>query len=147
MRGLAIERLIIAAMSLGAAQRSLEDMIAYVKEREQFGQLASRRFQAVRHRIADVATEVACCRAFVYTSPSASTAGEEDQLSTESSMAKLKCTQVAKEAALEGMQLMGGYGVAVEYGMEEQVRSALAPPIYGGTNEIQREIIGKNLGL
>ena len=62
-------------------------------------------------------------------------------------MAKLKCTEVAKEAALEGMQLMGGYGYAVEYGMEEQVRSALAPPIYGGSNEIQREIIGKNLGL
>jgi alkylation response protein AidB-like acyl-CoA dehydrogenase len=62
-------------------------------------------------------------------------------------MAKLKCTTVAKEAALEGMQLMGGYGYAVEYGMEQQVRAALAPPIYGGTNEIQREIISKNLGL
>jgi alkylation response protein AidB-like acyl-CoA dehydrogenase len=45
------------------------------------------------------------------------------------------------------MQMMGGYGYAVEYGMEQQVRAALAPPIYGGTNEIQREIISKNLGL
>ncbi len=146
MRGLAIERLIIAAMSLGAAQRSLDDTIAYVKEREQFGRSISS-FQAVRHRIADVATEVACCRAFVYSVAERIDNGDEDLLSTESSMAKLKCTQVAKEAALEGMQLMGGYGYAVEYGMEEQVRSALAPPIYGGSNEIQREIIGKNLGL
>jgi acyl-CoA dehydrogenase len=146
MRGLAIERLIIAAMSTGAARRSLEDVIAYVKEREQFGKPLSR-FQAVRHKIADLATEVACCRALVYDIAERIDAGEEDQLSTESSMAKLKCTSVAKATALEAMQLMGGYGVAVEYGMEEQVRTALAPPIYGGSNEIQREIIGKNLGL
>ena len=146
MRGLAIERLIIAAMSTGAARRSLEDVIAYVKEREQFGKPLSA-FQAVRHRIADLATEIACCRALIYDIAERIDAGEEDQLSTESSMAKLKCTSVAKEAALEGVQLMGGYGVAVEYGMEEQLRSALAPPIYGGSNEIQREIIGKNLGL
>jgi acyl-CoA dehydrogenase len=144
MRGLAIERLIIAAMSVGAAQRSLDDTIAYVKERQQFGRRISS-FQAVRHRIADVATEIACCRAFVYSVAERIDNGEEDLLSTHSSMAKLKCTQVAKEAALEGMQLMGGYGYAVEYGMEEQVRTALAPPIYGGSNEIQREIIGKNL--
>jgi alkylation response protein AidB-like acyl-CoA dehydrogenase len=146
MRGLALERIIIAAMSTGAARRSLEDLIAYVKEREAFGRTLGR-FQAVRHRIADLATEIACCRALVYDIAERIDAGEEDQLSTESSMAKLKCTSVAKEAALEGVQLMGGYGVAVEYGMEEQLRSALAPPIYGGSNEIQREIIGKNLGL
>jgi alkylation response protein AidB-like acyl-CoA dehydrogenase len=146
MRGLAIERMIIAAMSTGAARRSLEDVIAYVKEREQFGRTLGR-FQAVRHKLADLATEVACCRALVYDIAERIDHGEEDQLSTESSMAKLKCTAVAKTVALEAMQLMGGYGVAVEYGMEEQVRAALAPPIYGGSNEIQREIIGKNLGL
>jgi alkylation response protein AidB-like acyl-CoA dehydrogenase len=146
MRGLAIERLIIAAMSTGAARRSLEDTIAYVTEREQFGTRLSS-FQALRHRIADLATEIACCRALVYDIAERIDAGEEDRLSTESSMAKLKCTSVAKATALEGMQLMGGYGIAVEYGMEEQVRTALAPPIYGGSNEIQREIIGKNLGL
>jgi alkylation response protein AidB-like acyl-CoA dehydrogenase len=146
MRGLSIERLIIAAMSTGAAQRSLDDLIAYVKEREQFGRpIAS--FQAVRHRIADLATEIACTRSFVFEIAEGIDAGDEDGLSTESSMAKLKATTVAKAAALEGMQLMGGYGFAVEYGMEEQVRAALAPPIYGGSNEIQREIIGKNLGL
>ena len=74
-------------------------------------------------------------------------AGLEDQLAREGSIAKLKCTEVAKLAALEGVQLMGGNGYTVEYGMELQVRKALAPPIYGGANEIQREIIGKSLGL
>jgi alkylation response protein AidB-like acyl-CoA dehydrogenase len=146
IRGLSIERLIIAAMSLGSAERSLQDTLHYVKEREQFGR-AIGKFQAVRHRLADVATEVACCHSLVYDIAQRVDAGEEDELSSLSSMAKLKCTSVAKEAALEGMQLMGGYGYAVEYGMEQQVRSALAPPIYGGTNEIQREIISKNLGL
>lgn len=146
MRGLSVERLIIAAMSLGAAERSLDDVMAYVKQREQFGRTISS-FQAVRHRIADLATEIAASRAFVYDIAAGIDAGEEDNLATESSMAKLKCTELAKHTALEAMQLMGGYGYAREYGMEEQVRKALAPPIYGGTNEIQREIISKNLGL
>jgi alkylation response protein AidB-like acyl-CoA dehydrogenase len=74
-------------------------------------------------------------------------AGLEDELAREGSMAKLKCTEVAKSVALEGMQLMGGAGYTVEYGMEMQVRKALAPPIYGGANGIQREIIGKSFGL
>jgi alkylation response protein AidB-like acyl-CoA dehydrogenase len=146
MRGLSIERLIIAAMSLGSAERSLEDTLTYVKEREQFGRSIGS-FQAVRHRLADIATEIAACKSFVYDVAERLDAGEEDQLSTQASMAKLKCTEVAKRAALEGVQLMGGYGYAVEYGMEQQVRAALAPPIYGGSNEIQREIISKGLGL
>lgn len=146
MRGLSVERLIIAAMSLGAAQRSLDDVLGYVRQREQFGRTIGS-FQAIRHRIADLATEIAYCRAFVYDVAERIDAGEEDMLAQEGSMAKLKCTEVAKRTALEAMQMMGGYGYAREYGMEGQVRRALAPPIYGGTNEIQREIIGKSLGL
>jgi len=146
MRGLSVERLIIAAMSVGAAQRSLDDVLGYVKQREQFGRVIGS-FQAIRHRIADLATEIAYCRAFVYDVAERIDADEEDQLAREGSMAKLKCTEVAKRTALEAMQMMGGYGYAREYGMEGQVRRALAPPIYGGTNEIQREIIGRSLGL
>jgi acyl-CoA dehydrogenase len=145
-RGLAIERLIIASMSLGCAERALEDTIAYVNEREQFGRTIGS-FQAVRHRLADLATEIACCHSLVYDVAERIDHGEEDELSSLSSMAKLKCTETAKGAALEGMQLMGGYGYAREYGMEQQVRAALVPPIYGGTNEIQRDIIARNLGL
>lgn len=146
MRGLSVERLIIAVMSLGAAERALDDVLAYVKQREQFGATIGS-FQAIRHRLADLATEIAFCRAFVYDVAEKIDGGREDQLSSEGAMAKLKCTEVAKHTALEAMQLMGGYGYAREYGMEGQVRRALAPPIYGGTNEIQREIISKNLGL
>jgi alkylation response protein AidB-like acyl-CoA dehydrogenase len=146
MRGLNVERLIIAAMSLGAARRSLQDTIAYVRTREQFGRTIGS-FQAVRHRLADLAAEIECCRAYVYQVATQIDAGLEDQLAREGSIAKLKCTEVAKRAALEGVQLMGGNGYTVEFGMESQVRKALAPPIYGGANEIQREIIGKSLGL
>lgn len=146
MRGLAVERLIIATMSMGAAQRSLDDAIAFVKDREQFGRSISS-FQAIRHRIADLATEIEYCRTFVYSVAERIDAGEEDSLNRQGSMAKLKCTEIAKKTALEAMQMMGGYGYAREYGMEEQVRRSLAPPIYGGTNEIQREIISKSLGL
>ncbi|GLY40429.1 acyl-CoA dehydrogenase [Amycolatopsis sp. NBRC 101858] len=146
MRGLSVERLIIAAMSLGAAERALDDVVAYVSQREQFGRTIGS-FQAVRHRIADLATEIACSRSFVYEVAERIDAGEEDQLAREGAMAKLKCTEVAKLVTLEAMQLMGGAGYASEYGMEGQVRKALAPPIYGGANEIQREIIGKSFGL
>ena len=144
MRGLGVERLIIAAMAVGSAQRSLDDLITFVTQREQFGRpIAS--FQAVRHRIADLATDIAFARAFVYDVAADIDAGREVSLPTQSAMAKLRATEIAKNTALEAMQLMGGYGYAREYGIEYQVRRALAPPIYGGTNEIQRDIIAKNL--
>ena len=65
----------------------------------------------------------------------------------EASMAKLKATETARRATLEGMQMMGGYGYAVEYDMERQVRTAIVTTIYGGTSEIQRDIIAKTYGL
>jgi alkylation response protein AidB-like acyl-CoA dehydrogenase len=68
-------------------------------------------------------------------------------LPREASMAKLKATETAKRATLEAMQMMGGAGYAVEYDMERQVRVALVTTIYGGTSEIQREIIARTLGL
>jgi alkylation response protein AidB-like acyl-CoA dehydrogenase len=144
MRGLSVERLIIAAFSIGAARRSLEDAIAYMKQREAFGRRISE-FQALRHRVADLATDIETTRAFVYDVAQAIDDGQEQALAVEAAMAKMRATEVAKKAALEAMQLMGGAGYAREYGMEFQVRRALAPPIFGGTNEIQREIIAKGL--
>ena len=146
MRGLSIERLIIAAMSIGSARRAFDDVIKYVKEREQFKRPISS-FQAIRHRLADLATDIELARVFLYDAATQIDAGLEDDLSKQSAMAKMRCTEVAKHATLEAMQLMGGAGYTREFGIEGQVRRALAPPIYGGTNEIQREIISKNIGL
>jgi alkylation response protein AidB-like acyl-CoA dehydrogenase len=144
MRGLGVERVIIAAMSIGAAQRSLDDAIAYVTQREAFGTAVSN-FQAIRHRIADLATDIAMARSFLYDVANRIDAGQEQGLSRDSSMAKLRCTEIAKNTSLQALQMMGGNGYTREYGMEGQVRRALAPPIYGGTNEIQREIIARSL--
>jgi alkylation response protein AidB-like acyl-CoA dehydrogenase len=144
MRGLSVERMIIAAFSIGNARRALEDAVAYMRQREAFGRPISS-FQALRHRVADLATDIETTRAFVYDVAQAIDDGDEDALARESSMAKLRATDVAKSVALEGMQLMGGAGYAREYGMEFQVRRALAPPIFGGSNEIQREIIAKSI--
>ena len=146
MTGLNVERLIIAAQHLGAARRALDDTLDYVKERKQFGRPIGT-FQALRHRLADLATEVECTRLLVYDVAAKVDANPGSLFPREASMAKLKATDVGKQVALEGMQMMGGYGYATEYDMERHVRGALVGTIYGGTSEIQRDIIGKTLGL
>jgi isovaleryl-CoA dehydrogenase len=146
MSGLNVERLILAALMLGVAERAFDDTLAYVKERKQFGRPIGS-FQALRHRIADLATEIECCRLLTYDVASRVDANPGAMFAREASMAKLKVTETAKKVALEGMQMMGGYGYATEYDMEGHVRASLVSTIYGGTSEIQREIIGKTLGL
>jgi alkylation response protein AidB-like acyl-CoA dehydrogenase len=146
MAGLNVERLILAASALGIAQRAFDDMLAYVKERKQFGRPIGS-FQALRHRIADLATEIECTRLLVYDVARKVDADPNQLLPREASMAKLKATEVAKKTALEGMQMMGGYGYATEYDMERHVRTTLVMSIYGGTNEIQRDIVSKTYGL
>ena len=146
MAGLNNERLIIAAQSLGMAQRAFDDVLAYVKERRQFGQPIGS-FQAVKHRLADLACELEATRELVYGVARAVEAQPRRMFPREASMAKLKATELAKRTALEGMQMMGGYGYATEYDMEGHVRHALVTTIYGGASEIQREIIARSLGL
>jgi len=146
MAGLNHERLIIAAQLLGVAERAFDDTLSYVKERKQFGRPIGS-FQVLRHRLADLATEIETARLLVYDVAAKSDADPEKLLPREASMAKLKVTETAKKMALEGMQMMGGYGYAAEYDMQHHVRVALAATIYGGTSEIQREIIAKTYGL
>jgi alkylation response protein AidB-like acyl-CoA dehydrogenase len=146
MAGLNVERLIIAANMLGLGQRAFDDLLAYVKERKQFGRPIGS-FQVLRHRIADLATELECARLLTYDVARRVDANPGAMFPREASMAKIKATEVAKQVTLEGMQMMGGYGYATEYDMEAFVRTALVSSIYGGTNEVQREIVSKTLGL
>jgi alkylation response protein AidB-like acyl-CoA dehydrogenase len=146
MAGLNVERLILAASALGLAERAFDDVLAYIKERKQFGKPIGS-FQTLKHRISDLATELECTRLLVYDVARKVDADPGKMLPREASMAKLKATEVAKKTALEGMQMMGGYGYASEYDMERHVRSTLVMSIYGGTNEIQREIVAKTYGL
>jgi len=146
MAGLNAERLILAALMLGTAQRAFDDVLDYVKEREQFGRPIGS-FQALKHRIADLATELECCRLLTYDVARRVDENPSAMFAREASMAKLKVTETAKRVALEGMQMMGGYGYATEYDMQGHVRTTLVSTIYGGTSEIQRDIIGRTYGL
>jgi len=146
MAGLNPERLIIAAQSLGIAQRAFDDVLAYVKERRQFGRPVGS-FQALSHRLADLATELEATRLLVYDTAARVDENPGALFPREASMCKLKATELAKRVALEGVQMMGGYGYAVEYDMEHMLRVSIVTTIYGGTSEIQREIIAKTLGL
>lgn len=146
MSGLNVERLIVGANALGVAQRAFDDVLAYIKERKQFGRPIGS-FQVLRHRIADLATEIEAARLLTYDVARKVDADPMKMLPREASMVKLLTTELVKKVTLEGMQMMGGYGYATEYDMERHVRSALVMPIYAGTNEIQREIISKTYGL
>jgi isovaleryl-CoA dehydrogenase len=146
MAGLNYERVILAASALGLAQRTFDDALAYAKERRQFGQPIGS-FQAISHRFAELATELAQARLLVRWVARMTDEDPRRMLPQEASMAKLAATELAKRCALEGMQIMGGYGYATEYPMERYLRSAVVGTIYGGTSEIQKNIIAKTLGL
>ena len=146
MAGLNTERLILAATMLGIGQRAFDDALAYAKERKQFGRPIGS-FQALQHRFADLATELEAARLMTHWVASLTDEEPEKMLPKEASMVKLFVTETAQKVALEGMQMMGGYGYSSEYDMERLVRATLVSTIYGGTSEIQRGIIAKTLGL
>ncbi|GAA1482779.1 acyl-CoA dehydrogenase family protein [Gordonia sinesedis] len=146
MSGLNIERLILAAMQLGVAERSFADTLAFITERRQFGRPVGT-FQALRHRMADLATEIECTRQLVYAVAQQADQNPDRLLPREASMAKLKATETSKRMTIEAMQMMGGYGYATEFDAERLMRGAIISTVYGGTNEIQRDIIGKTYWL
>jgi alkylation response protein AidB-like acyl-CoA dehydrogenase len=146
MAGLNNERVILGASALGLAQRAFDDALAYAKERKQFGRPIGR-FQAIQHKFADLATDLAQARLLVRWVARMTDDDPGRMLPREASMVKLATTELAKRCALEGMQIMGGYGYATEYPMERYLRAAVVTTIYGGTSEIQKNIIAKTLGL
>ena len=146
MAGLNVERLILAATMLGVAQLVFDEVIVYVKERKQFGRPIGS-FQSLQHRIADMATEIEAARLMTRWVAALTDEDPDKMLPREASMVKLYVTEVCKRAAVDGMQMMGGYGYASEYDMERLVRTAMVSTIYGGTSEIQRNIIAKTFGL
>ena len=140
--GLQRERLMAAVLALSGAAQALEDTLAYLRERMAFGEpLAAR--QALRHRVADLATDREAARALVDHAASLYADGEE--CVTEVSMAKLFATEVANRVAYEAVQLHGGYGYMREFPVEGFFRDVRLWTIASGTSEIMREIIAKRL--
>ncbi|MBB3748411.1 alkylation response protein AidB-like acyl-CoA dehydrogenase [Mycolicibacterium sp. BK634] len=148
MAGLNGERLVCAAQGLGMAQRAFDDLLAYVTERQQFGAPIGS-FQAMRHRIADLAIEIEAARALTYATVHhiENAIGSPEEWVRATSMSKVKVTETAKKVALEGVQMMGGYGYSSEFDMERHLRISIPATIYAGTNEIQRDIISSTFGL
>jgi alkylation response protein AidB-like acyl-CoA dehydrogenase len=146
MAGLNSDRVIIAAQGIGNARRALHDVKKFLGERRQFGrEIAS--FQALRHRVADHAAAIEAAKALTYVAAYRveNKIGSDQELNRLTSMAKLTSTETARAVALDGIQMLGGYGYTTEFDMEHIARSTIAATIYGGTSEIQRDIIAKTL--
>ncbi len=132
-------RIGIAAQALGLAAGALEQTIAYVKERKQFGRSISK-FQNTQFMIADMATKVEAARLLVYKAAMAK--DTQKKFSVEAAMAKLYASEVAMEVTTKAVQLHGGYGYTREYDVERMMRDAKITEIYEGTSEVQRMVIG-----
>jgi acyl-CoA dehydrogenase len=140
--GLQRERIMAAVLALSGAAQALEDTTAYLKERQAFdGPLAGK--QVLRHRVADMATEIEAARHLVYHAASLYAAGRE--CVSPVSMAKLFATEVANRVAYQAVQLHGGYGYMREFPVERFFRDVRLWTIASGTSEIMREIIAKRL--
>ncbi len=136
-------RVSIGALSVGIAQACLDAALNYAKERVQFGQAISR-FQAIQFKLADMAMNVELSRLAVYRA-----AWLKDQglpFTRESAMAKLFASETAVKAALEAIQIFGGYGYIKEYPVERYLRDAKLMEIGEGTSEVQRLVIARQLG-
>jgi alkylation response protein AidB-like acyl-CoA dehydrogenase len=140
--GLQRERIMAAVLALAGATQALEDTMTYLGQRVAFGEpLATK--QVLRHRVADMATELEAARRLVYHAAGLYTAGEE--CVKEVSMAKLFATEVANRVAYQAVQLHGGYGYMREFPVERFFRDVRLWTIASGTSEMMREIIARSL--
>jgi alkylation response protein AidB-like acyl-CoA dehydrogenase len=144
MMNLPQERLSIATMAAAACEAVLDLCLDYVKEREAFGRPIGK-FQNTRFAIAEMATEAHVARVFVDDCVRLHNLGELDAKGA--SMAKWWTTELQKKIVDQGVQLFGGYGYMTEYPIAKAFMDSRVQTIYGGTTEIQKEIIGRSLGL
>jgi short-chain 2-methylacyl-CoA dehydrogenase len=137
-------RISVAAMGLGLAQGAYDLAYAYAREREQFGRPIAR-FQAVQFRLADMATELEAARGLVY--KAAWLKDEARPFAKEAAIAKLYTGEMSNRAVNWGLQLHGGYGYMDEFPISRLYRDQKILEIGEGTNEVQRMVIARHLGL
>src|SRR3954453_19584861 len=138
------ERLLMALRSVGAMHVILDKTIQFALERRAFGREIGH-FQSIRHRIAEMALRAEAGRAITYKALRLFAEGHD--AIKEVTMAKLKTQRDAFDQADDAIQVMGGAGYMKEYGVERAARDLRLGPIGGGTDEIMKEILGKQLGL
>jgi len=140
MQHFALERLIMGVNAHARAEFALDYAVNYMKERVAFGKSLDK-FQALRHKIAEMASKVDMCREYNYSITKRLSDGQ--YVVKEASMSKLLSTKMADEVIYDALQMLGGYGYMEEYPMARLLRDSRLGPIGGGTSEILKEIIAK----
>ena len=142
MTGLEVGRIQVAARAIGVARAALDDSLAYAQERHAFGQ-AIWKHQAVGHHLANMATKIAAARHLNLAAAEKVDAGVRADM--EAGMAKLFASEMAAEVTLDAVRIHGGYGYSTEYDVERYFRDAPLMIVGEGTNEIQRNVIVRQL--
>jgi alkylation response protein AidB-like acyl-CoA dehydrogenase len=142
MAGLELGRIQVAARAVGVARAALEDSLRYAQQRETFGQPIWRH-QAVGHRLADMATKVDAARLLTVRAAAALDAGRRSDL--EAGMAKLFASEACLEVTADAIKVHGGYGFSAEFDVERYYRDAPLMVVGEGTNDIQRNVIVRQL--
>ncbi len=135
-------RISIAALALGLAEGAFDAALKYSKHRKQFGRFISE-FQAIQHKLADMATEIEAARWLIYSAGARKDAGK--RVTRESAMAKLFASEMAVRVADQALQIHGGYGFIKDYPVEKFYRDVKLCTIGEGTSEIQRLVIARQL--
>src|SRR4051812_46892193 len=142
MRGLEIGRIQVAARATGVARAAFDDAFAYAQQRESFGKPIWQH-QAVGHLLADMATRLTAARQLLLHAADRYDSGERADL--EAGMAKLFCSETAMTVALDAIRVHGGHGYSTEFDVERYFRDAPLMIVGEGTNEIQRDVIIRQL--
>jgi alkylation response protein AidB-like acyl-CoA dehydrogenase len=142
MTGLEAERINVAARGLGIARAAFDEAIRYAQRRTTFGKPIAEH-QTIQIKLADMATRIEASRLLIYSAAEKKDRGERCDL--EAGMAKLFATETAAEVSFEAMRILGGNGYSKDFPVERYYRDAPLVVIGGGTNELQRLIIARNL--
>ena len=140
MQHFALERLIMGINAHARAEFAVDYAVNYLSERQAFGKSLDK-FQALRHKVAEMASEVEMCREFNYSV--AKRLNDGQYVVKEASMSKLLSTKMADSVIYDALQLLGGYGYMEDYPLARMLRDSRLGPIGGGTSEILKEIIAK----
>jgi alkylation response protein AidB-like acyl-CoA dehydrogenase len=132
----------IAAHALGIARAAFEDAVAYINERRQSGRRIIE-FQGIQFLLADLASELALCEAWLWHLASLVDRGVDD-IAVDASILKMRASDLAMRMASEAVQLYGGYGYIKDYRVERLLRDAKITQIWEGTNQIHRQLIGRS---
>jgi acyl-CoA dehydrogenase/citronellyl-CoA dehydrogenase len=145
MEAFEIERLTLAGMGVGLAQACLDDALEHARERKTFGKTLGN-YQAVSHRLGEMATDIAAARLLSYQAAARCDAGHPEA-SSSVAMAKLLTARIANSVADAAVQIFGGYGYIDETRVSMHYRDARILRIGGGTDEVQLEILANRMGL